>query len=241
MEISPFLRDVVVPVSAAPPRHTCSVHGTNEWDMEESMAHERRENELHTLTSLLGVWIIWRTACEIAMVLAALVDDALVATFAPKHTKAYGAAVFMATAREKIRASLNRAFRFFDSPPIILKVLTFAHIIHDWFETDVTIFMHYIYFEMAKTLCVTVQLLWISFCNYFRRRAIIQDALSDSKAAPTCSLCYQNPTDCFLNPCGHTFCTACVRQWFQGHNTCPMCVRQAKCGLKMFHPCALSE
>lgn len=241
MEIRPFQRDVVIPVSAAPPRHTCSVHGMNEWDMMQSMAHERRENELYTLAILLGVWIIWRTACELAIVFAALVDAALVAKFAPKHTKAYGAAAFKTMARKKISASLNSALRFFDSPPIILKVLMFAQFLHDWFKTDVTIFMYYIYFEIARNLCVAVRLLWISFCNYFRRRAIIQDALSDSKAAPTCSLCYENPTDCFLNPCGHTFCTACVRQWFQSHNTCPMCVRQAECGLKMFHPCALSE
>lgn len=239
MEINPFLRDVVAPVSAARPRHTCPVHGMHPWDMEDSMAYASREAELYALSILLGTWVIWRAGWELVVLVAALVDAALVAKFAPKHTKAHGTAAFKAKAREEVEASWNRAWA--TTLPASPLVLYFSQLAHVWFKTDVTIFVYYMYFDMARTLWGVLRSVWTSFGNYFRRRGIIRDALSGSKAAPTCSLCYENPTDCFLNPCGHTFCTTCVRKWFQGHNTCPMCVRTAKCGLKMFHPCAISE
>lgn len=237
MEINPFLRDVVAPVSDTPPRHACPVQGMYPWDMEDSMAHESREYKLDSLSSLLIGWVVWRTGWEVAVLLAALVDAALVAKFAPKHTKAHGTAAFKAKAREEVRAFLRRLLAYSYSS----RVLTFAQFAHVWFKTDVTIFLYYMYFDIARTLWGVARLLWTSFGNYFRRRGIIRDALSGSKAAPTCSLCYENPTDCFINPCGHTFCTTCVRKWFEAHNTCPMCVRKATSGMRMFHPCATSE
>ena len=234
MQIDEFRRDVVAPVSPPHPKHACPAHGMHPWDMQDSLAYEGRELELNYVNNMLTAWVVWRTGWEVMVLVVALVDAALVAKFAPKHTKAHGISAFKAKAREELRASWHRLTTYSYSS----RVLTFAQLAHAWFKTDITIFLYYLYFDVARTLWRVARSLWQSFGNFFRRRGFIQDALSGSKTAPTCFVCYERPTDCFLNPCGHTFCTHCVRQWFQEHNTCPMCRRQAKCGLKMFHPCA---
>lgn len=40
----------------------------------------------------------------------------------------------------------------------------------------------------------------------------------------TCSLCFENPADSIVTPCGHLgFCNSCLEKWFKTSKSCPIC------------------
>lgn len=38
-----------------------------------------------------------------------------------------------------------------------------------------------------------------------------------------CPICADVINEAKITPCGHRFCTGCIRHWLRGHNTCPTC------------------
>lgn len=38
-----------------------------------------------------------------------------------------------------------------------------------------------------------------------------------------CPICYESITDCYMTPCGHNFCEACIHEAINRKHRCPMC------------------
>jgi hypothetical protein len=55
-----------------------------------------------------------------------------------------------------------------------------------------------------------------------------------AKEAATCAICYTNPVDCVLAPCGHQICRTCERQLTSGR--CPFDRRVVQLAVPVFKP-----
>jgi hypothetical protein len=55
-----------------------------------------------------------------------------------------------------------------------------------------------------------------------------------AKEAATCAICYTNPVDCVLAPCGHQICRSCERQLTSGR--CPFDRRVVQLAVPVFKP-----
>jgi len=236
--IDPFQNDVVAPAFGARPPHTCPSQGMLPWDMEDSMAYEDREARLTTVKVVFALWIVWRTCWEVTVLLVVLARAGLVAFYLPTHTATFGRKPALKT---KVTLELQEFAARMYSYKYSSAALLVAQIAHSDFKKDVTLFLFYFYFDIARTALDVAGSGYDTFVNHFRRAGISQEALGGAETAPTCSVCYVKPTNCFVDPCGHTFCNSCMQRWSQTHNTCPFCVQPATRVLKMFHPCAISE
>ena len=236
-DVDPFLNDVVAATLGVRPPHTCPLQGMLQWDMEDSMAYEDREARLATVQVVFALWIVWRTCWEVTVLLVALARAGLVAFYLPTHTDTFGHKPALKT---KVKLELQEFVSRMYSYKYSSAALLVAQLVHS-FKKDTTLVLFYLYFDIFRTALDVAASGYDTFANHFRRAGISQEALGGADTAPKCCICYVNPTNRFVDPCGHTFCNSCMQRWSQTHNTCPFCVQPATRVLKMFHPCAISE
>ena len=57
--------------------------------------------------------------------------------------------------------------------------------------------------------------------------------LSHENEEGVCSICFSEPPDTMVLPCGHTVCYQCAKQWFLTSEVCPFC-RQKNARAQLF-------
>jgi hypothetical protein len=72
--------------------------------------------------------------------------------------------------------------------------------------------------------------------NLLRQMISIEELLSEEEKKennhPSCNICFENPIQFCLNPCGHTFCLSCTTQI---KDKCHICRGEARNKIKLYY------
>eukprot|EP00405_Crypthecodinium_cohnii_P021647 CAMPEP_0206471480 /NCGR_PEP_ID=MMETSP0324_2-20121206/31588_1 /ASSEMBLY_ACC=CAM_ASM_000836 /TAXON_ID=2866 /ORGANISM="Crypthecodinium cohnii, Strain Seligo" /LENGTH=148 /DNA_ID=CAMNT_0053945813 /DNA_START=24 /DNA_END=467 /DNA_ORIENTATION=+ len=58
---------------------------------------------------------------------------------------------------------------------------------------------------------------------------MLKRRLRQSAPLPTCSICYEDVCrlqEGLAEPCGHSFCITCIKEWIRRCSHCPLCKRE---------------